>query len=249
MKVSENRGDQMQSYWKEINSLLEQVAELEKENIDDTSKLIGDRIKKGGIVQLFGCGHSHLLAQEAYYRAGGLVPVAPITIEPLMLHKGALTSSQNEKDPTFIERNNDHISFQPNDILIVISTSGRNPAPIDMAFLGKKAGILVISLQSLNYKDQEGRHASGKRLEDVVDIVLNTHIPVGDGLLSNKGLQYGPSSTVVGAALLNALISQIIEEISKESDQIPVFKSANISDSQLHNEEMMEKYKNRIDFN
>jgi len=239
----------MQSYWKEISNLLERVAEQEKESLEKTSKLIADRIKQGGIVQLFGCGHSHLLAQEAYYRAGGLVPVAPITIEPLMLHKGALTSSQNEKDPTFIEQNKGQINFEPNDILVVISTSGRNPAPIDMAFLAKKAGILVISLQSLTYKDQEARHASGKRLEEVVDIVLNTHVPVGDGLLSSNGLQYGPASTVVGATLLNALICQVIEEIGKDSEQIPVFKSANLSDSQFHNEAMMEKYKNRINFN
>lgn len=238
----------MQSYWKEINILLEKVAQQENENIENASKLIAERIKKGGILQLFGCGHSHLLAQEAYYRAGGLVPVAPINIEPLMLHKGALTSSSNEKDPTLIGQYKDQVSFEPNDILIVISTSGRNPAPIDMAFLGKEAGILVISLQSLSYRDQEGRHASGKRLEEVVDIVLNTYVPVGDGLLSNKGLQYGPASTVVGAALLNALICQVIEEISKESEELPVFKSANLSDSQFHNETMLKKYRNRIDF-
>jgi uncharacterized phosphosugar-binding protein len=238
----------LQSYWKEINFLLEKVAEQENENIENASKLIAERIKKGGILQLFGCGHSHLLAQEAYYRAGGLVPVAPINIEPLMLHKGALTSSSNEKDPTLIGQYKDQVSFEPNDILIVISTSGRNPAPIDMAFLGKEAGILVISLQSLSYRDQEGRHASGKRLEEVVDIVLNTYVPVGDGLLSNKGLQYGPASTVVGAALLNALICQVIEEISKESEELPVFKSANLSDSQFHNETMLKKYRNRIDF-
>ncbi|MCZ8534296.1 SIS domain-containing protein [Psychrobacillus psychrodurans] len=238
----------MQAYWKEINILLEKVAEQENENIENASKLIAERIKNGGILQLFGCGHSHLLAQEAYYRAGGLVPVAPINIEPLMLHKGALTSSSNEKDPTLIGQYKDQVSFEPNDILIVISTSGRNPAPIDMAFLGKEAGILVISLQSLSYRNQEGRHASGKRLEEVVDIVLNTYVPVGDGLLSNKGLQYGPASTVVGAALLNALICQVIEEISKESEELPVFKSANLSDSQFHNETMLKKYRNRIDF-
>lgn len=239
----------MQPYWKEINILLEHVAEQEKDGIENTAKLIAERIKKGGILQLFGCGHSHLLAQEAYYRAGGLVPVAPITIEPLMLHKGALTSSQNEKDPTFIGQNKDQIHFEPNDVLIVISTSGRNPAPIDMAFLAKELGILVISLQSLSYKEQEARHSSGKRLEEAVDIVLNTHVPVGDGLLSKNGLQYGPASTVIGAALLNALICQVIEEISKGAGELPVFKSANLSDSHLHNEAMMEKYKNRIDFN
>lgn len=238
----------MQSYWKEINILLEMVAQQENKNIENASKLIAERIKNGGILQLFGCGHSHLLAQEAYYRAGGLVPVAPINIEPLMLHKGALTSSSNEKDHTLIGQYKDQVSFEPNDILIVISTSGRNPAPIDMAFLGKEAGILVISLQSLSYRDQEGRQASGKRLEEVVDIVLNTYVPVGDGLLSNKGLQYGPASTVVGAALLNALICQVIEEISKESEELPVFKSANLSDSQFHNETMLKKYRNRIDF-
>jgi uncharacterized phosphosugar-binding protein len=165
-----------------------------------------------------------------------------------MLHKGALTSSSNEKDPTLIGQYKDQVSFEPNDILIVISTSGRNPAPIDMAFLGKETGILVISLQSLSYRNQEGRHTSGKRLEEVVDIVLNTYVPVGDGLLSNKGLQYGPASTVVGAALLNALMCQVIEEISKESEELPVFKSANLSDSKFHNETMLKKYRNRIDF-
>lgn len=238
----------MQSYWKEIDRLLEQVEEHEKENIAKTAKIIANRIKNGGILQLFGCGHSHLLAQEAYYRAGGLVPVSPITLEPLMLHEGALTSSKNEKDPTFIERNKDQISFEPNDILIVISTSGRNPAPIDMALLGKEAGILVLSLQSLTYRGQAGRHESGKRLEEAVDIVLNTHVPVGDGLLNKSGLQYGPASTVVGSTLLNALLCEVIEEMSKETKELPVFKSANLSDSQLYNEAMMEKYKNRIDF-
>lgn len=238
----------MHAYFQEIQRLLQDVAEQEQENLKKASKIIAESFRKEGILQLFGCGHSHLLAQEAYYRAGGLVPVQPITIEPLMLHKGALTSSRNEKDPSFIERHVKDFDFRKNDVLIVISTSGRNAVPIDVALLAKNAGMVVISLQSLEYSKQQTRHNSGQRLEEVVDIVLDTHIPVGDGLLNHQGMQYGPASTVVGSALLNALFSQVIEILSDELDVLPVFESANVSNNPAHNEEMILKYKSRIDF-
>lgn len=238
----------MQSYFQKIQHLLYNVIEQEQANIEEASTIIMERLRKGGIVQLFGCGHSHLLAQDAHYRAGGLVPVKPITIEPVMLHKGALTSSRNEKDPNLIKRYASSFDFKENDVLIVISTSGRNVAPIDVALLAKSAGIVVLSLQSLEYKEQTSRHSSGKRLEKVVDFVLNTHIPVGDGLLSRQGIQYGPASTVVGSTILNALFCSVIEKLSNEHNKLPVFESANVSSDQTHNDEMIAKYKSRIEF-
>ncbi|MFE8698645.1 sugar isomerase domain-containing protein [Cytobacillus sp. FJAT-53684] len=236
----------MQSYFAGIQHLLSIVSEQEQRQIERASAIIVESFHNGGILQLFGCGHSHLLAQDAYYRAGGLVPVRPITIESLMLHSGALASSKNEKDPAFIEKNLENFEFKKNDVLIVISTSGCNPVPIDVAQLGKKAGITVLSLQSLKYKEQLTRHESGQRLEDVVDLVLNTHIPVGDGILSRQGIQYGPASTVVGSAILHALFSQVIEKL--EMDRLPVFQSANVSSDQSANMALIEKYKSRIDF-
>lgn len=238
----------MHSYFKEVQNHLDFVIKHEQQNIEKVAEVIAEKIYKGGIFQLFGCGHSHLLAQEAFYRAGGLVPVRPITIEPLMLHTGALTSSKNEKDATIIQQHEKDFDFQPNDVLIVISTSGRNNAPIDAAILAKRAGITVISLQSLMYREQKTMHSSGNRLEDVVDFVLDTHIPVGDGLLNYQGMQYGPASTVIGSTILNALLCQIIEKTTNYTSELPVFKSANVASNPLHNELMIEKYKSRIDF-
>lgn len=236
----------MQSYLAEIQRLLSKVSKQEQKQIESASKIIKECFQTGGILHLFGCGHSHLLAQDAYYRAGGLVPVRPITIEPLMLHHGALASSKNEKDPAFIKNHLENFNFRKQDVLIVISTSGCNPVPIDVALLGKEAGIAVISLQSLEYKEQTTRHESGYRLEDVTDLALNTHIPVGDGILSLHGVQYGPASTVIGSAILHALFSQVIESL--DMDQLPVFLSANVSANQSSNLELIDQYKDRINF-
>lgn len=238
----------MDAYFLEIQKLMQVVREQEYTQIKEVAKLIVKRLQCGGIIQLFGCGHSHLLAQDAFYRAGGLVPVRPIIIEPLTLHAGAMTSSENEKDPTIIERYKDHFDFHEKDVCIVISTSGRNQAPLDVAFLAKETGVLVMSLQSLAYCEQPTRHKSGQRLEDVVDIVIDTHIPIGDGLLHHHDIQYAPSSTVIGSFILNALFSEIIECMALSNQILPVFKSNNVDADLSHNEAMITSYQHRINF-
>lgn len=238
----------MHAYFSEIEKLIQVVKEKETAHISEAAQIIVQRLQKGGIIQLFGCGHSQLLAQEAFYRAGGLVPVRPIFIEPLALHAGALASSINEKDPNIIEQHKEQFDFRENDVCIVISTSGRNAAPIDAALLAKDSDVFVLSLQSLLYQEQATRHHSGKRLEDVVDFVINTHIPIGDGVLNIHEMQYAPASTVIGSLLLNALFSEIIETLAKSSIELPIFVSNNVDSDWSHNEKMIVKYQHRIDF-
>ncbi|MGY4796652.1 sugar isomerase domain-containing protein [Lysinibacillus fusiformis] len=238
----------MHAYFSEIEKLIQVVKEKETAHISEAAQIIVQRLQKGGIIQLFGCGHSQLLAQEAFYRAGGLVPVRPIFIEPLALHAGALASSINEKDPNIIEQHKEQFDFRENDVCIVISTSGRNAAPIDAALLAKDSDVFVVSLQSLLYQEQATRHHSGKRLEDVVDFVINTHIPIGDGVLNIHEMQYAPASTVIGSLLLNALFSEIIETLAKSSIELLIFVSNNVDSDWSHNEKMIAKYQHRIDF-
>jgi len=242
------KGDSMDAYFLEIQKIMQVVKEQEYAQIKEAAQLIVQRLQRGGIVQLFGCGHSHLLAQDGFYRAGGLVPVRPIIIEPLTLHAGAMTSSENERDPTIIEQYKDHFDFHENDVCIVISTSGRNQAPIDVAYLAKEAEVLVMSLQSLAYCEQPTRHQSGQRLEDVVDIVIDTHIPIGDGLLHHNEIQYAPSSTVIGSIILNVLFSEVIEIMAISDEVLPVFKSNNVDSESSHNEAMIAYYQHRINF-
>ncbi|MEK5232670.1 SIS domain-containing protein [Lysinibacillus sp. FSL K6-0232] len=238
----------MHAYFSEIEKLIEIVKKQEAACIQEAAQIIIQRLQKGGIIQLFGCGHSYLLAQEAFYRAGGLVPVRPIFIEPLTLQAGALASSENEKDPTIIERYKEQFDFHEHDTCIVISTSGRNAAPIDAALLAKDAGVFVLSLQSLAYSEQSAHHQSGQRLEEVVDLVLNTHIPIGDGILHWHHMQYAPASTVIGSLLLNALFSEVIEQMAQSSTALPVFISNNVDADGSYNERMIAKYQHRIKF-
>lgn len=236
-------------YFDQIKNRIEQVENTEKEAMLKAARKVAEAIQNGGIVQLFGCGHSHILTEEVFYRAGGLVPVKPIFVEPLMLHEGALTSSK-------LERENDYAAgflrdqdFQKEDVVFVISTSGRNPVPIDAAQYVKSKGAFVIGLTSMEYsKSQPSRHASGKHLFDSVDLVIDNHSVSGDAILSYDKVKvpFGPTSTVIGAAILNAVFAEAIKLMADNGGEPPIFLSGNIDGADDHNKILVEKYQKRI---
>lgn len=239
----------MSNYFEKVQELLKEIQQQEEMQIKLAAKLVFNSINKGGILQLFGSGHSQLLAQDAFYRAGGIVPVKPISIEPLMLHKGAMESSKNEKDISRIDEYWSQIELQKEDVIVVISTSGRNAVPIEIAKRAQEMGIPVITLQSLNYQQQPSRHPSEKRLEDYATIILNNHVPIGDGVLTINDTLCGPVSTVAGATILNELSTQVIALLSEQKEEIPVFNSNNVETNKNTNEYFMNQYKDRINFN
>lgn len=240
----------MNPYISEIIELLELVNRDAKTSVPPIATTISERIARGGIVQLFGSGHSQLIAQEGFYRAGSLVPVKPISIEDLMLHRGAQFSSQNEKDPEFSKLFLSSLDIRPKDIVIIISTSGRNPVPIDVARYANSQGAYTVSIQSLLYTEGEhpSRHVSGKRLESAVSAVLDTKVPPGDGILHINGVQCGPSSSITGTALLHTLLCEIVTCMSANGLEPPVFKSGNLEGNAAHNDALVAHYSARIDF-
>ncbi len=237
-------------YFSDIQELLTDVCDKEERSVEKIATEIKDRLDQGGIIQLFGCGHSHLLAAEGYYRAGSLVPVQPIFIESLMLHGGAVESSNNEKNPDFINTFAHRLDFKPQDVVIIISNSGRNPVPIDVALLAKEAGAYTVSIQSLHYNEEEhpSKHKSGSRLEGVVDAKLNTHIPLGDSILSSNDSIFGPASSVIANVLLHGTFSRVIELMIEDGAIPPIFRSGNLEGNKEHNDKMIEQYSKRIQF-
>ena len=229
---------------------MDKVFREEQQTLEKIASEIKSRIEKGGIIQMFGCGHSHLLAEEGYYRAGSLIPVQPIFVESLMLHKGALRSSDYEKDPTFFQTFKDGLDIREHDVVIIISNSGRNPVPIDVAHFANKAGAYTVSIQSLYYNelDHPTRHESGSRLEGVVNDKLDTHVPVGDGLLTSGDLRFGPGSSIVANMLLHGTFSRVVEMMLAQGQEPPVFKSGNVDGNKAHNDKMIEQYGDRIQF-
>lgn len=229
----------------EIVSKYLKKQEVNIEVCKEASKLVANAIDNDGIIYLFGCGHSHIFGEEVFYRAGGLANVCPILYEPLMLHHGAAQSSVNEKKNDYIGNFIDQYKLTENDVLFVISTSGINPVPIDVAKYGKECGAKVITLSSFAYTTLEkSRHNLGYYLKDVGDINIDNHVLHGDAVIETKGIKHSPVSTVIGVSLLHQIISGAIELTSVEP--LPVFISGNISGSKQHNQELVNKYKQRI---
>lgn len=237
-------------YFERAKERIDLVEKSEAENLKEAAHKVSQAIQKGGIIQLFGCGHSHILTEEVFYRAGGLVPIKPIFIEPLMLHEGAVRSSQLERQNDYVQPFLEDYEIRANDIVFVISTSGRNPVPVDVAEEAKKKGAFVIGITSLEYsQSQPSRHKSGKHLYNSVDLVINNHSVKGDAILQYEKIAepFGPTSTVVGAVILNAILAQAIKDMADSGFEPPIFLSGNIDGADEHNKRLIEKYKGRIE--
>lgn len=236
-------------YFNKVQGLLEQVEKEEGGKLNEAADKIAEAIENDGIIHLFGCGHSHILTEEVYYRAGGLVPIHPILFEPLMLHQGAVQSSINERKNDYAAQFMDEQDIRSGDIFVVISTSGRNPVPVDAANIAKAKGAFVIGITSIEYSSsQPSRHTSGDHLFDAVDLVIDNHAPIGDALLSYDKVKVGfaPSSTVVGATILNSVLAESIKKMADNGFEPPVLLSGNIDGADEHNTKLIEKYKDRV---
>jgi len=175
--------------------------------------------------------------------------VKPILIEPLMLHEGAVRSSELERENGYASTFLQDYEFKKEDVVFVLSTSGRNPVPVDVALYAKAQGAFVIGVTSLEYsQSQPSRHVSGKRLYEVVDLVIDNHAPVGDAVLSHPkvAVPFAPSSTVTGAAILNGIFAETIALLAESGSEPPIFLSGNIEGADTHNKRLVEQYRARI---
>ncbi len=239
------------SYLSKMSQMLADLEETAHANIEEMSEQLAHVIIKGGIIHLFGSGHSNLIAQDSFYRAGGLAPVHAINVEPFMLHTGAEQSSENERKHGVIQEYLQSEDIRDNDAVVIISTSGRNPVPIDAARFAKEKGAFVIGMLSELYRSsQKSKHLSGYRLEDVVDMTLNTNVPVGDVIMSHDDIDenFSPVSSVMGIALLQEVFSRTIVKLKEKGVHPPILRSGNVDGAEDHNKALLERYRHRIAF-
>lgn len=193
---------------------------------------------------VFGTGHSHMLAEEVLYRAGGLACAVPILSAATMLHEGAVSGSALERTEGLVAPIIGRYGLGRGDVLMVISNSGVNAAPLEAARLGRAAGATVIALTSLDYSTAAAK--GGTRLADLADIVIDNGIEPGDAITALPGsdLRAGPASTVVGAAILNAIVVEVASALAKDGDP-PVFRSANMDGAKENNARLVARYRER----
>ncbi|GHU82941.1 hypothetical protein FACS1894196_2050 [Clostridia bacterium] len=236
-----------ETYFQEAARLLGEALAGQGEQIETAARKIYGTLARGGMLYTFGTGHAHLLAEEIFYRAGGLARVCPMLDERLMLHLSASESTEWERKPGIAREVFDRYPAREGDVLIVISNSGRNAAPVEMAALAREKGLYVIALTSLNHsRESTPRNDLGKRLFEVADLVLDNRGIPGDAILPRAdGGAVGPTSTVVGAALLQGIVCRV-EELARDGGAVDFFVSSNINGGDAVNERIIAAHRAAI---
>jgi uncharacterized phosphosugar-binding protein len=211
--------------------LIERVTDQQWLNIVAAADLVADALERHGTVHAFGSGHSHLLAEELFYRAGGLVGVRPILFEGLMLHGSTRLSTSLERMPGLAAALLDDHPIAAGDVLIIASNSGRNAVASELAMAARRGGASVIAITSLRYATSVAARASkAPSLHEVADVVIDNGGSVGDAAVGIRGFDrtVGPTSTVVGAAIVNAMTAEAIERLLARGIVPEVYTSSNL---------------------
>ncbi|MEU6552947.1 SIS domain-containing protein [Streptomyces sp. NPDC046915] len=231
--------------------LLRRVKEEEPQAIAAAGKLLADTVEAGGRLFAFGAGHSSLAAQDVVYRAGGLalmnlltvpgavgVDVTPATLGSALERVDGLAAAVLDTSP-----------LRAGDTLVIISLSGRNALPVEMAINARALGVNVIGVTSVAYTTgTTSRHTSGTFLKDHCDIVLDSKIAVGDAelTLDTVPAPFAPASTVVTAALLQAVMATAAAALADRGIEPPLLRSGNVDGGLEWNNRVMEQYGDRI---
>ena len=239
------------SYLDEVIGLLEKIRDEEQPGIVEAAQLLADAVENGKRIFAFGCSHSSLPVQDLVYRAGGLMLINPIYgpgIASLDTRPPTL-GSDIEKLPGYAKLLLDNYPIEEGDVLIVVSVSGRNAVPIEMAQLAQERGIKVIGVTSKIYTNSvESRHETGKKMYQFADVVLDNKVEKGDAVLEDERVpqKFVPASGVTSTALLHALVAATIEEVLDRGITPPVYLAANVDGGFEYNQRLLAENKDRI---
>ena len=236
-------------YLNEIEKIIESIKLNSAESVEATASAFKNALMNGNRIFLFGTGHSHMLAEELFYRAGGLVEIQPVLVPQLMLHISAHESTEIERRQGLAEEIFKEYKMSSEDVIVIISNSGRNGVVVDMALLCKSKGLTVIALTSLKHTMAgESRHRSGKRLCEIAHVTLDNYGCHGDACVSVEGVggKICPTSTVSGAILLNMAVARCVEMCACDGYYPPHFQSANVDGGDEINDRLVAEYKKEI---
>ncbi len=239
----------LDTFSKEVLTLLEKTYQAERETMIQAAKLMSDVIQNDGLIYTFGTGHSHLIAEEVFYRAGGLVPLYAMIEDGVSGNHEVTKSEHVERLHGYAKLILDYHRPTSNDVVIIVSNSGRNAVPVEMALECRQRNIPTICITSVTYsKGQSSRHESGQRLFEVCDIVLDNHSKFGDAATMIDGFDQpvGPTSNITAGYIIHGLIVQTIENLVQAGIDVPVFYSGNLDGAREKNDVFLNKYWSRI---
>jgi uncharacterized phosphosugar-binding protein len=230
------------------SSGLGELGEREGEHLAQASAWMGEAIAAGGLVRIFGTGHSRLLAEEIFFRAGGLAPTDAILEDAVSGYHDVSKSELTERLEGFGEIIVAHRRLAPPDVLIIVSQSGRNAVPIEVADAARERGVRTIGITSIAHaSSQPSRHSSGRHVHEAVDLVIDNGAPAGDCAVElANGVPVGPLSGVLGAAVVQMLVVGAADWLLAHGVEPPVFRSGNVDGGREESQKLLDRYWDRV---
>lgn len=228
-----------------VGQLFDKVQETQYDAIMTLAEKMAENIKNNHIIHVFGTGHSHMIGIELFCRAGGLANVNAILDQDTLTSNGARRSGALEKLSGISDIIYDQHKIVPGDMIIITSNSGRNAMPIEMAMRAQKEGVYTVALTNLEQsKKTTSRHASGKKLYEVSDLILDNCVPEGDTLESVGGVETAPGSSLSSMLILNTAVNEALKILVEQNEDLPIFQSQNVDG--FDNDSLYAKYEDRV---
>ncbi len=229
-------------YQREIFKLLDRISSNQKHKFLKVAKEFYKAYRNNGMIYIFGTGHSHILAEEGHFRAGGFAPICPILNSSLMLHEDTIFSSVLERTEGVASNLIKKYNIESKDILVIFTNSGVNQAPLEAAYVANKLKCKTVGISSENYSKIAKESKYKKRLSEIVDYHIDNYGPPGDALIKvKKNFNVSPFSTIAGSFILNSIIAEVAE-LAKNDKPFPFYISGNMPNAEKHNKKLMKNY-------
>ncbi len=238
----------LDDYFQTVQSQIAEIHRTERARLEQAAEWVAAALIQEKFIYAFGSGHSHALAEEMFYRAGGLARAIPILDENLMVHKSAFASTEWERKEGYAAQVLKRYALGFGDVLFVVSNSGRNAVPIEMAMVASQRGAKVIAVLSAKHSGAFGsRHSSGKKLADVVDLVIDNCSEAGDAAVEipSGTEKVGPTSTITSAFILHSIIAEAVSRASAAGKSPEIYPSLNTDSGEI-TKALAAKYKGQI---
>ncbi len=246
------------AYLDAAQAILERIRATQMEQVEAASEIVANTILNGGLVHLFGTGHSRMFVEEMFPRHGSFPGFHPI-VELSLTYHNPVVGANGQRQAMFLE----HVEgfaqvilrnfvFAEPDSFIIFSNSGVNEVIVDAALEVKRIGMPLIAVVSLDHcSSVPAKHSSGKRLPDVADVTIDNCTPAGDAMVQIDGLAdpVGPGSTVGAATVTNAIKCRVAQKLT-EAGQPPLVLSSSYflgsAESARRFDEVYDDYRSRV---
>ena len=240
------------SFLAKVRDQLDRIEASQGPAIDQAAELIAGSLRKDGVLQVFGTGHSEALAMELSGRAGGLIPTNKLALRDVIIFGGedpaVLADPKAERDPELARRVWDLAPIGPDDVVVIGSQSGGNGSIVEMAVIAREKGHPVVAITSREHSERiTSRHPSGKRLFELADVVIDNAAPYGDAVLDlPNGGKVCAISSVGNAVIAQLIVAGVTARLLAADVEPPIYLSMNIAEGDNHNDVWEARYAGRI---